>query len=310
MDRVPNHSPTKVISCRPCLSALCLLSRLDCNHFFHASCLRRYLNSCKDELDLLCPVCRAKIACDPPGGRKPTRTRATVGPVVGRNMVRDAVVPTTDVQPNHALGSVLRGNSRTPDSLSRAARGADATLRLGRQFAQVLLGEGLHGTRPRANAGVPDVARPDRGILPGAISARGDGSDRPARPAYELSSPSANRSGMLSYGWRLGRGYYGARSGEGGIEDSTISLTEIGAISDRLLEIFPDMSRQSALLSARMARGSLERAVNIALESTSSEAGESGSVPGSHARAASGSGAVDVSGGRSGFPHGVLRRRW
>lgn len=302
MDSVSNYSPLGHLMPSLLVCDL-LLSRLDCNHFFHAGCLRRYLNSCKDEIYFLCPVCRAKIACDPPGGRKSTRTRRTVGPVVGRNIVRDAMDPTTAVQPNRALGSVLRSNSRTPDSLSRAARGADATLRLGRQFAQAFLGEGLHGARTRVNAAVPDVARRGRDIIPEAMSVRGDGS---ARPAYELSSPSSDRNGMLSYGWRLGRGYYG----EGGMEDSTISYTEMGAISDRLLEIFPDMSRQSALLSARMAGGSLERAVNIALESTISEAGGSGSVPGPHSRATSGSGVVDVSGGSNDSSHGVLRRRW
>ena len=188
---------------------------------------------------------------------------------------------------------------RTPDSLSRAARRADATLRLGRRFAQAWLGDGAHDgrARTRATALGPGVAHSGRAVVT-------------TRMVDEiLSSPSL--VGPLSYA----RPNIGEQWGEGTAgEGSTAAFTEIGAIAHHLLEIFPGMSRQVALISARMARGSVERAVELVLsmplESADGVISTSGSVPESDARVARGE-EVGVSGVVRESPQAMtFRRRW
>lgn len=245
-EAVPSLSPSRSL-------------RLQCQHFFHAGCLRQYLNNSAGSTTALCPICRAAIPWYPAPLVTPKQNLDGTGAVPRR--------PTN----NNALP---RGNNNvpTPDSLSRAARGAHLVARIARRSAQTWRGlvdadgsaaaaaaaaaaaTAATAATPPTPAGATAVGGYQRPLLgsgtparPGAAARGGDGSRREARVPADEAAP-----------WR--RGGVEARVTWPGPESS-----EVEAVALQLVDIFPDMGRQVALARARAARGSVERAVELTL---------------------------------------------
>ncbi|CAM9974996.1 unnamed protein product, partial [Ectocarpus sp. 4 AP-2014] len=157
-------------SCAICLKTMTSAKRLECQHFFHAGCLRQYLNTTA-RTEPLCPICRAPISWNPTaGGNKPVNrgegdhlvaaaaaaaaaARVAGGDAPNRNVGDD------DHRHHHhhhhnplAFGPAVNGPP-TPDGFSRAARGADSVVRVVRQMLRFGLTGGGGGGGGGAGAG-------------------------------------------------------------------------------------------------------------------------------------------------------------
>lgn len=290
--------------------------RLECRHFFHSSCLLQYLNNNSVGAEPLCPICRARIPWHPSAGIKPKPTGDGNNSDDNHNSNidnnnRQGANDTSPPRPNnppadHAVGLVPGANVPTPDSFSRAARGADSVVRLLRHMVQVW-GNEVELAREAANA-----ANVAGGTGARAGDARGartpEGLRRDARAASD--NPSSSDGGIGIFDGATSGGGGGGTGGAGG------SSPAIEAVAQQLLEIFPELSRQVALRRARMARGSIERAVELCLEPIATPVGEggaadgsSGTFPPSQARAAAG-GVLGRPGASAGLSEATLRRRW
>ena len=256
------------------------LGRLECQHFFHTSCLRQYLNN-TSSLEPLCPICRTVIPWHPSvGGIKPPPNAHQTGGGSGGSggsgeseRAHPSASTTTSNTPTGAPATTTydsatsRGGDEhqhhnnplafgpavhrppTPDGFSRAARGADSAVRMVRQMLRF----GLTG-----GGGGGGAAAPGGGVaVPG-----GRRRDVDPSPILEADRRSGGGNGSP------------AEVGEGGFE----------GIAQQLLEIFPDMEWDAALRAARLANGSAERAVEFALSSDNSAqgvgAGAAGDDPG------------------------------
>ena len=171
---------------------------LDCQHFFHTGCLRQFLNNCAGA-EPLCPICRAPIPWHPSSGIKPGRVATTTTtPTSTNNTPNNNSNNTSNSSSNGsststsnhtgphnglssrpglaaertlAFGSGAMGPP-TPDSFSRAARGADAAVRLLRRAVGAV--RTAQTFRTNFDAAVVDAVPPPAGSGPTADNARGE----------------------------------------------------------------------------------------------------------------------------------------
>lgn len=198
----------------------------------------------------------------------------------------------------------------TPDSFTRAARGADAAVRFLRRIAQAF---GSEVDMVAATVGgTPTVTPP--GVGGGGTTREGPpGRETRATTTPTTAASTAYRADEI----RLSEGasgvdeIRGAGTGTGSIPGGLVTGSPaIETVAQQLVEIFPDMERQTALARALLARGSLERAVELALVPTATPVAERRAGDGS-----GGSGVMSGSARREGTSlvspgSSTLRRRW
>lgn len=181
----------------------------------------------------------------------------------------------------------------TPDSFSRAARGAQSITRIVRGVAQAW--------RRFVDAD---------GSAAAAVAAAAIAADRRQTPAGGGTGGAAGRTQEEGSEREVFMTAEEVVSWAGGV---TVRMSRpdaespaVEAVALQLVEIFPDMGRPVALRRARAARGSVERAVELALaEPARGEAMMSAGEGGAEEQGADQSGARDAARGG-----GMFRRRW
>ncbi|CAM9996827.1 unnamed protein product, partial [Laminaria digitata] len=192
-------------SCAICLKVMTSAKRLDCQHFFHTACLRQFLNNCAGA-EPLCPICRAPVPWHPASGIKSSRGTTTTTPTTttNNNTTTNSTSSTSGAAASNRTGPGLgphdpfsSSSSRpdrplpasertlggfgganvvgppTPDSFSRAARGADAAVRLFRRALAAV--RAAQTFRNNFDAAVADAVPPPRSAGPATANSNARG---------------------------------------------------------------------------------------------------------------------------------------